>query len=284
MSRSLVLFVAAAGVVLIAAFLWPEAPPAPPAPPALPAAAAPVAPPTPAKGERSLESMMAEEARRIREAPGRKGILAERKRYSTFDEELIIRDFFKDRRDGIFVDVGCAWPAMSSNTYYLEKHLGWSGIGIDALSEYGPDWEKLRPNSKFFNYLVTDHSGTEESFFRSPDKGLSSANREMATGKRFGEDLTPVKIEVPSITLTELLDQQGIEKIDLLVMDIEGHEYAALQGFDIARFAPELVVVEGMEGNVRRHLRANGYRVIKRFLPFDTVNRYYRRKRNRAGS
>ena len=55
-----------------------------------------------------------------------------RKLYSQNDEELIIRDFFQDRRGGFFVDVGCYdWKDLST-TYYLEKHLGWSGIGIDA--------------------------------------------------------------------------------------------------------------------------------------------------------
>ena len=28
--------------------------------------------------------------------------------YSQHDEELIIRDFFQDRREGFFLDVGCA--------------------------------------------------------------------------------------------------------------------------------------------------------------------------------
>ncbi len=31
-----------------------------------------------------------------------------KKFYSEYNEELIIRDFFNDRRGGIFVDIGCA--------------------------------------------------------------------------------------------------------------------------------------------------------------------------------
>ena len=45
--------------------------------------------------------------------------------YSQHGEELIIRDFFQDRRDGVFLDVGAAWPVHYSNTYYLESELGW---------------------------------------------------------------------------------------------------------------------------------------------------------------
>lgn len=160
-------------------------------------------------GKRSLQTVLSEHEQRIRNAPGRTGILAEKKLYSLFDEELIIRDFFQDRRNGIFLDVGCAWPIDANNTYYLEKHLGWTGIGVDALSDYAEAWQRERPTSRFFSYLVTSRSGGTGTFFRSPDPGLSSTDRDSASGKNFGETLEPEKIEVPMITLTDLLDREA---------------------------------------------------------------------------
>jgi hypothetical protein len=53
----------------------------------------------------------------------------EKKLYSQWNEELLIRDFFGDRRDGTFLDVGCADYKRLSTTYYLEERLGWSGGG-----------------------------------------------------------------------------------------------------------------------------------------------------------
>jgi FkbM family methyltransferase len=224
-----------------------------------------------------------EQRERLRHVEGREGILAEKRRYSLFDEELIIRDFFQDRRGGFFLDVGCAWPVRSSNTYYLEKHLGWEGIGIDALAEYGPGWREKRPSSRFFSYLVTDQSGVAKAFFQSPNPGLSSTNRDMASGKAFGDDLEPEEVHVETITLDDLLDREGVTKIDLLSMDIEGHEQAALAGFDIKRFRPELVVIEGQvvgskDGKVYSYFDRNGYELIEKYLPFDTVNRYFKPK------
>src|SRR5512140_2589670 len=52
--------------------------------------------------------------------------------YSQDDEETLIRAFVHDRRGGFFLDVGASDPIRSSTTYYLEKHLGWKGIAIDA--------------------------------------------------------------------------------------------------------------------------------------------------------
>jgi FkbM family methyltransferase len=225
---------------------------------------------------------------RLREVGGREGILLEESRYSLFDEELIIRDFFQDQRDGIFLDVGCAWPVRSSNTFYLEKHLGWKGIGVDAVAEYGPGWRSKRPNSRFFSYLVTDRSGQMETFFKSPNPGLSSTNRTLATGKAFGDDLEPEAVQIETITLDDLLDREGIEKLDLLSMDIEGHEPLALAGFDIERFQPELVVIEGKlveenDGKVARYFERHGYERIERYRAFDAVNSYFER-RSREGA
>jgi hypothetical protein len=59
--------------------------------------------------------------------------------YTENAEELIIRDFFQDRRDGFFVDIGANHYKIASTTYYLERHLGWRGIAVDALDEFGDD-------------------------------------------------------------------------------------------------------------------------------------------------
>jgi FkbM family methyltransferase len=213
-------------------------------------------------------------------AEGREGILAEERLYSNFDEELIIRDFFQDRRDGFYLDVGCARPVKGSNTYYLEKHLGWTGIGVDALEEYAAAWKKERPNSRFLRHLVSDRSDVTEKFFRSYGRGLSSTDQKWASGKAFGVDFPTEELLLTTITLDDLLDREGVTKVDLLSMDIEGHEPKALAGFDIERFRPELVVVEGQpkssnKRKIARYFKQHGYQRIEKYRPFDKVNDYY---------
>ena len=211
-----------------------------------------------------------------RDAGARLDILkTERKQYSQHDEELIIRDFFQDSRDGFFVDVGCAWPKKDSNTYYLEAELGWSGIGIDALPEYAQPWSNKRRNSKFFNYAVTDHSGTFETFYRSELPGISALNPRKVFG---GREVQSQPIRVPTTTLTKLLDENGVKKIDLLSMDIERAEPMALAGFDIDRFRPRLACVEvhgDVEQQILDYFAAHGYERIERYRPYDGVNAYF---------
>ncbi len=220
---------------------------------------------------------------RMRNARGSTGILAEKNLYSFFGEELIIRDFFQDRQGGFFVDVGCAYAIGANNTYYLEKHLGWTGIGIDALNDYAAEWKDKRPNSKFFNFLVTDNSEGSDRFYKSSRIGLSSTNQNNADG--FEEDprgrAKTEEIQVKKIALTDLFDREGIKKIDLLSLDIEGHELKALKGLDLERFSPELIVTEtgfDLKGELPKYLNQHGYQQIQRYVPMDEVNSYYCRK------
>ncbi len=194
---------------------------------------------------------------------------------------MIIRDFFKDRRNGFFLDVGCADCFYLSNTAYLETDLGWSGIGVDALAEFGPGYVKDRPKTKFHNYLVTDKSTGKQKFYRAealPE--VSSTQKKVAAeqARQYRGDGTVAEIEVPSITLNELLDQNGVSKIDFLNLDIEEHEPAALAGFDINRFQPELVCVEAhpaVREELLKYFTAHGYKRLEKYLPYDNVNWYF---------
>jgi FkbM family methyltransferase len=202
--------------------------------------------------------------------------LAQKKQvYSQHNEELIIRDFFQDRRDGVFLDVGCAWPIQYSNTYFLEHELGWSGIGIDALPEYAEAWRVERPRSRFFNFLVTDHVGPAEKFFRSEVPGISSTEERKVFSRH---KVKSTEIEVPTTTLTRLLDDNGVARIDLLSLDIEGAELLALHGLDIERFRPKLVCIEWFHAGrekVAAYFAAHGYERIERYVAYDSVNDYY---------
>jgi FkbM family methyltransferase len=232
---------------------------------------------------RNFSSVLEAKQEELRNVEGRVGILAEEKLYSIFNEELIIRDFFQDRRGGFYLDVGCAGPVKESNTYYVEKHLGWTGIGVDALEEFAPEWAKMRPNSRFLRHLVSDRSGGTEKFYKSYGRGISSTNQDWARGKAFGEDFPTEEIQAETISLDDLLDREGVTKIDLLSMDIEGHESKALAGFDIERFKPELVVIEKQLGAAKRrrvaeYFARHGYVRIEKYIPFDSVNDYYQAK------
>ena len=210
-------------------------------------------------------------------------LLESKSLYSQGKEEVIVRDFFRDRTNGFFLDVGAAWPVASSNTYYLEDRLGWTGIAIDALPEYGPSWEKSRPRSRFYSYLVTDHADTLEPFYRADLTGVSSFSKQQARGP--SGELGFEEMRVPSITLNSLLERNGVSRIDFLSMDIEGAELLALAGFDIDRFRPELVCIEAKPVNRKGlfdYFLAHGYERIEKYFEYDQTNYYFTPKQASA--
>ena len=57
----------------------------------------------------------------------------------------------------MFVDIG-AWDWRDgSTTYYLEKHLGWTGIAVDAQESVRQGHVDNRPGTRFFTRSLTAH-------------------------------------------------------------------------------------------------------------------------------
>jgi len=196
--------------------------------------------------------------------------------YSHGNEELVARDFFKDRHNGFYLDVGCWHPIQDNNTYYLEEHLGWTGIGVDALPEMERKWKRNRPRSTFVNYIVTDHAGTREPFYRVKFTDISAVQKPRLDPG--GRPVESEEIQVPTITLTKLLDDRGVKKVDYLSMDIEGAEVQALAGFDIERFKPDLVCIEAKVKNrepILKYFADHGYVQLEKYLEHDQVNYYF---------
>ncbi len=204
------------------------------------------------------------------EPPTRDILWTEKKLYSYGNEELIVRDFFQDRRDGVFVEIGCAWPIKNSNTYYLEHHLGWGGIGVDGLPDFAPSWKESRPRSVFLNFLVTERSDELEKFYKVGVWGLSTAEKDLA------KDLTVVgEIQVPGITLDDLLARQGVTELDFLSIDVEGHQQEVLAGFDVQRWKPKLVCIEDDGPLSVAWFKERGYEPIERYRFRDVVNWWF---------
>ena len=197
-------------------------------------------------------------------------------KYSFGLEEWILRELLQDMRDGVFLDVGSADAREFNNTYYLESVLGWSGIAIDAQSDYAEGYARYRPRTRFRSVLVTDRSDHVLPFYLTPQRATSSANVGWALGT--AEEGKVRTINVPSITIDDLLARENVSRVDLMSMDIEGHEPQALAGFSIDRFRPRVVVIEA-HGDGRQpildYFTAHAYTLRTRYLDVDEFNFYF---------
>ncbi|MGB8957673.1 MAG: FkbM family methyltransferase [Candidatus Aminicenantales bacterium] len=194
--------------------------------------------------------------------------------YSSHNEELFIRDFFSDQRDGFFVDIGAGHFRDRSNTYFLENELGWSGIAIDPLPDLAADYLAYRPKTKFFAMFVSDASDHRAILYVGENRLFSSAQSDFTDGYTNVE----TTLEVPTIKLDDLLDAEGVRRIDFVSLDVELHEPKVLAGFDIRRFLPRLVCVEAhpqARQQILDYFAERRYVVIARYLRADRQNLWF---------
>lgn len=190
------------------------------------------------------------------------------------EEEWFIRDFFADRRDGVFVDVGANHPKRYSKTWYLEKQLGWSGLAVEPLAEFADEYRVERPRTRFRPFFVSDKSDQAAKLYVISGNTLVASNDPAFTSAFGSVDRVDT---VPTITLNDLLSREGIDRIDFMNMDIELHEPAALRGFDIKRFKPTLVCIEALlpvRQQILEYFARNGYVLIGKYLRADQENLY----------
>ena len=196
-------------------------------------------------------------------------------RNSTYGEEWIVRDFFQDRRGGVFVDVGANHYQRDSNTYYLESQLGWSGLAIEPQTKFAADYRERRPLTTFVPLFVSDVSDRIATLYVPSNDLIASFDKHFAQAESHSS-AHPVSAQ--TMTLDDILDRHGIRNIDFLSIDIELHEPQALKGFSIERFQPRLVSIEShapVRQQILDYFANHGYVVIGKYLRADGENLWF---------
>ena len=80
-----------------------------------------------------------------------------RKSYSGGAIDLIVDYYFKDKKKGVYVDVGAYHPFSGSNTYKLFSR-GWSGINLDLDQQTIDAFNFFRPNDENICAAVSNNN------------------------------------------------------------------------------------------------------------------------------
>jgi FkbM family methyltransferase len=197
--------------------------------------------------------------------------------HGQFLQDLWVTYELPGLRDGFFVEFGAADGIHASNSCYLERELGWTGI----LAEPARFWrDHLRANRTCFidDRCVWNASG-ERLVFNEPAIALHatidafSDSDGHAASRKDG-----ARYEVETVSLNDLLAHWNApQRIDYLSMDTEGSELAILQAFDFARHDVRLISVEHNHTDKREPifdlLTANGFR--RKFETLSSVDDWY---------
>ena len=82
------------------------------------------------------------------------------------------------------------------------------------------------------------------------------------------------EVDVPARTLTSILEEARVGRVDLLSLDVEGHEVSVLMGLDLELFAPHYILIEtnDAEEAIETVLGAR-YELVERPSPGDALYR-----------
>lgn len=180
-------------------------------------------------------------------------------------EDLVISDYFKHKKEGLFIDIGCYHPIHRNNTFLLYKK-GWQGVNIDIHNFSIQLFKFLRPKDLNYNFAVSNKNEKIKMFYQKELSQLSTINYDQALKAFQGKIKEKI---IQAYTLNEVIKFSNLEnkKIDLLDIDVEGADLKVLQGFSFEKFKPELICVEIhdndlKESKIYKLLDNQGYELI----------------------
>ena len=193
--------------------------------------------------------------------------------FSQCQEDIFLNDrYFKNKRNGIYIELGALDGNAYSNTKFFEDQFNWKGILIEPHPNMFEFLKNNRPNNFLFNDLVSCHE--EELKFRyfvhcyAPVSGVESTLTEHHFKDYFDNEcnrpLPQGSVMMKPKTLTEIVKSTNLEHIDLLSLDVEGHEYEVLQSWDFS-IPIDVILIEMLDQFsekdelCRKYLIENGY-------------------------
>jgi FkbM family methyltransferase len=157
---------------------------------------------------------------------------------------------------GVFVEAGAHDGLTQSNTAMLELSRGWRGLLVEPIPELARRCRANRPRA------IVEQAALVAAGFPSAEIRMTYCNRSSIVDGGRGtpeadrawiercrrlpdqQDVRPYSLLVPARTLSSLLDDHGIERVDFLSLDLEGYEANALRGLDLERHRPGFILVE----------------------------------------
>lgn len=194
---------------------------------------------------------------------------------SQYNQDKILNEkYFKNKENGVFLDIGAHDGISLSNTYFFEKSLNWSGICFEPMTSV---FEKLKENRNCVCINGCAWNKTEKKKFR-----MIEGYSEMLSGiidsyndshlnrieqECHGYGSTYKDIDVDCYDINEVLNQYNFTKIDLISIDTEGSEFEILKNINFKIFDIDYILVEDNYNSTEllNFLNGVGYKLIEIF-------------------
>jgi FkbM family methyltransferase len=169
------------------------------------------------------------------------------------EDEFLNNNFFKNKQNGVYIELGALDGVLYSNTKFFQDTLNWSGILIEPHPIKFKSLEQNRPNNFLFNNLVSCHeTPLEFRYFVDRHAAVSGVENTLTdhhfeayfeSPNPFIKSLPQSKIVLNPVKLIDIVKSTNLTHIDFLSLDVEGHEYEVLQSWDFS-IQIDLILIE----------------------------------------
>lgn len=203
-----------------------------------------------------------------------------------------ILSYFPQNYTGIIIEIGAGFPEMGNPIFGLRKK-GWCIVSIEPNPVLCDEFRQL--GYPVLEYAAYSEDLGETDFFISPN-GLSysslniphehsigfgnleggydeksSINNNLSENfdwKFFPKEGEKKKIKVNALTLNTILQKHYplMNKIDAIIVDVEGFEIEVMQGMNLKRYNPNIVILENIRSyhKYRTYMKSKGYTLHQR--------------------
>lgn len=151
------------------------------------------------------------------------------------------------KRDGVVIEAGASDGYHEYNSEIFYKHRNWTSINIEPDPLYFKSLCRHRPETDRrinLNLALSDSVGEAE-IASVGIKGLSTIDpltlSNLQNSGRISDYTTHV---TKTTTYSKLVKDLALTSVDLLVLDVEGHELNVIKGMEQTEILPEVIMIE----------------------------------------
>jgi FkbM family methyltransferase len=189
--------------------------------------------------------------------------------HSQYKQDQTLNElFFKNKKNGFFIDIGAYDGINLSNSYFFEKSLDWDGICVEPNPTV---FEQLKKNrkAKCLNVGVWEEKKTLQFCKVSgPSEMLSGfvESYHVAHNHRVDHEIRTLGgskeiIPIQCLSFMDIIKQNNVQKIDFMSIDVEGSEEKIICSIDFDQVEIDIIICENNynETGISDFLKTKGF-------------------------